>query len=145
MIGPVVPRGGREQGAGEGMGRRRYDVSNRALFDDHARVHHTQAVADFRHHTEIVSDQQDRRAVFAAQLMNEPQDLLLHSDVERGGRLVSNDEFGIASKRDGDQDTLALAAGNLVRKAAQHRSGFTYLHLFQQRERAQPRGLGVKA
>ena len=43
------------------------------------------------------------------------QDLRLDRDVQRGGRLVGDDQLGLAGQRDGDHDALAHAAGKLVR------------------------------
>ena len=39
----------------------------------------------------------------------------MHGDVERGGRLVGDDQARIAGKRHGDQHALAHAAGQLMR------------------------------
>ena len=39
----------------------------------------------------------------------------LHGDVERGGRLVGDQDVGLQRERHGDHDALALAAGELVR------------------------------
>ncbi len=48
---------------------------------------------------------------FAHQL----DDLRLHGDVERGGRLVGDQKIRPAGERDGDHHALAHAAGKLVR------------------------------
>ena len=45
------------------------------------------------------------------------QDLVLDGDVERGGRLVGEQQLGRAGERDGDHHALAHAAGKLVRIA----------------------------
>ena len=44
------------------------------------------------------------------------EDLRLHGDVQRGGRLVADQQVGIVGDRDRDHDALALAAGQLVRE-----------------------------
>ena len=44
-------------------------------------------------HAEIVGDQDDRQAVAVAQLEQQAQDLRLHGDVERGGRLVGDQQL----------------------------------------------------
>ena len=46
-------------------------------------------------------------------------DLRLHGDVERGGRLVGDQQVGLVGERHGDHDALALAAGKLMRIAAE--------------------------
>ena len=52
-------------------------------------------------------------------LLQELQDLGLHRDVERRGRLVGDQEVGFVGERHGDHDALALAAGELVRIGAE--------------------------
>ena len=49
------------------------------------------------------------------QLLEQLQHLGLHGDVERGGRLVGDDDVGLHRERHGDHHPLALAAGELVR------------------------------
>ena len=49
------------------------------------------------------------------QLGDQLQDLRLGGDVERGGRLVGDQQHGIEHQRHGDHDALALAARELVR------------------------------
>ena len=43
------------------------------------------------------------------------EDLALAGDVERAGRLVGDEELGVAGERDGDQHPPAHAPGELVR------------------------------
>jgi hypothetical protein len=45
-------------------------------------------------------------------------DLRLDRDVERGDRLVADDDIGLHGERAGDRDALALATRELVRVAA---------------------------
>ena len=54
-----------------------------------------------------------------AQLGQQPQDLVLDRHVERGGRLVAQDDLGVAGQRDGDHHPLPHAAGELVRVGAE--------------------------
>ena len=58
-------------------------------------------------------------AVLGLQPHQEVEDLLLDGDVERGGRLVGDQQLGIAGDGHGDHDALALAARHLVRKGAE--------------------------
>ena len=51
------------------------------------------------------------------------QHLRLDRDVERGDRLVGDDQLGLDRERAGDADALALAAGELVRVARRRRGG----------------------
>ena len=44
------------------------------------------------------------------------EDLRLHGDVQRGGRLVADQQVGVVGDRDRDHHALAFAAGQLVRE-----------------------------
>ena len=56
-------------------------------------------------------------AVLAPEALEQRDDLRLHRDVERGRRLVGDDELGLGAERERDDDALAHAAGELVRVA----------------------------
>lgn len=60
---------------------------------------------------------QGGQAEFGAQPQEQGQDLAAHRGVQGGHRLVGDDEFGLQDERARDDDTLALAAGQLVRVA----------------------------
>ena len=47
------------------------------------------------------------------QVQEQVEDLRLNAHVERADRLVGDDELGLAGKRRGDADALALAAGKV--------------------------------
>ena len=49
------------------------------------------------------------------QVLEQVEDLRLDRDVERGDRLVADDEVRVQGERARDADALALAAGELVR------------------------------
>ena len=66
-----------------------------------------------------MGDQENGEAEFALQRREQPQDLRLHGDVERGGRLVGDQQFGIAHQRHRDHDALAQSARELMRKLAE--------------------------
>src|SRR3546814_18148109 len=57
-----------------------------------------------------------RSAQLALEPLHQVQDLRLHRDVERRGRLVANQELRVAGQSAGDGDALALPAGELVRE-----------------------------
>ena len=67
---------------------------------------------------EVVRDEQVREVELLLQLLEQVDDLRLDRDVERGDRLVRDDEVGVERERAGEPDPLALAAGELVRIAA---------------------------
>ena len=66
-----------------------------------------------------MGDQQHAEAEIALELGEQAQDLGLHRDVERRGRLVGDQQLGIAHQRHGDHDPLAQAARELVRELAE--------------------------
>ena len=105
------------------MQRRVEHLVDAALLDDAPGVHHADAVGEAGDHREVVRDPDQRRARFAAQLLRLVEDLRLDRDVERGGRLVRDDELRPVEQCDGDGDALAHAAGELVRVGAQARVG----------------------
>ena len=72
------------------------------------------------------------------------QDLRLDGDVERGGRLVGDQQLRIAGDRHGDHDALAHAAGQLMREAVQARGGGRDADFFQQFDGA-PLALAARA
>ena len=90
------------------------DRLDRPLLDDPAAVHHHDPLAQARDHAEVVGDQDDRHAELAPQRLQQLQDLRLHRDVERRGRLVGDQEVRLAKQRDRDHHPLAHAAGELV-------------------------------
>ena len=114
-LGPCLDRGDRaEQAAGvlvAGIGE---DLLGGALLDHLAGVHHGDGMRHLGHEGEIVRDEDHREAELFAQFVEQVDDLLLHRDVERGGRFVGDDELGVAGQGHGDEHALALAAGELV-------------------------------
>ena len=72
------------------------------------------------------------------QLADEIEDLRLHRDVERGRRLVGDQQRGIAGQRHGDHRALAHAARQLVRIAVDGFVGLGDVDLGQQLDGAWP-------
>ena len=87
----------------------------RTGLDQLAVAHHGDAVGDLGDHAHVVGDEQHGGAVIALQVADQRQDLLLRGDVERGGRLVRDQQFRLQHQRHRDHDALALAAGQPVR------------------------------
>ncbi|MPL91104.1 hypothetical protein SDC9_37167 [bioreactor metagenome] len=129
----------RQQGAGVGMGRVVKHLAHRAGLDDAAGIHHRHPVADLRHHAQIVGDQDDRGAGAVAPLAQQPQDLVLHRDVERGRRFVGDNQPRPQRQCHRDHHALTQPAREFVRigvKAAFRRG---HVHVAQQPERRLPR------
>ena len=74
-------------------------------------------VGEVAHHRQVVGDEDEGDAELAPELVEKLDHLRLDRDVERGDRLVADDELGLERQRAGDGDALALAAGELVRVA----------------------------
>ena len=68
---------------------------------------------------QVVGDEQIGQTVLRLQILQQVHDLRLYRHIERGDWLVANDQLRINRQGAGDADALALAAGKLVRKAAQ--------------------------
>ena len=101
---------------------------DRRLLDHLAGVHHDDALRRLRHHAHRVGDQHDRHAEALFHVLQQLEDLRLDGDIERGGRLVGDQELGIAGQRHRDHDALAHAAGELVRKVVEPLVGVRNLH-----------------
>ena len=87
------------------------------LLDDATEVHHGDPVADVLDDAQVVRDEEVREAHLRLQVGHEVQDLRLDRQVERGYRLVGDDEARADRERTRDADTLTLAAAELVRVA----------------------------
>ena len=108
----------------------------RAGLDDLAGLHHRDAVGDAADDAEVVGDEQHRHALGLLHLGEQVEDLGLDGDVERGGRLVGDQDVGAVGQRHGDHHPLALAAGELVRVGAEALLGVADADLGQEVEDA---------
>src|SRR5271156_1438094 len=95
------------------MERRRENLLRRALLDDAAEIHHDHAVGEVADDRKIVADEDHRRLRLTLQIHQQFADRRLHGDVERGHRLVRNDQARLAGEGAGDPDPLLLAARQL--------------------------------
>ena len=114
----------------------------RAAFDDAPGVHDQDALAHAGHHAEVVGDHDHRRLVLARELLEQAQDLRLDGHVQRGRRLVGEQQLGVAGQRDGDHHALAHAAAELVWIVLDAAGRLGDAHLAQQLDGAGDR-LGV--
>ena len=94
-------------------------VRRRSLLDDAPGVHHRHAVGEVGDHRQVVGDVQRGDAVAAGEIAHRGQHERLGAHVEAGGRLVEHDHRRAAGERHRQPDPLLLAAGQLVRVAAQ--------------------------
>ena len=75
-------------------------------------------VGEIGDNTEIMRDQEHRHAACLLQALKQRENLRLYAHVERGRRLVGDQQAGISGKRHGDGDPLLLATGQFMRIAA---------------------------
>ena len=69
------------------------------------------------HHPEVVRDEEVGEVELVLEVLEQVDDLGLDRDVERGDRLVGDDQLRPQRERPGDADPLPLAARELVRVA----------------------------
>ena len=86
--------------------------------DHPARVHHVDPVRVPGDHAHVVRDQQHRHAEAVLEVVQQGEDLRLDGDIQRGGRLVGDQQLGLAGQRHGDHHALAQPAGQLMRVVA---------------------------
>src|SRR5258706_264633 len=89
-------------------------------FDDSAAAHDGHSPGDCFDDGQVVADEQACDTEIATQTVEQSQDLRLHADVERGDRLVADQEIGTKRQSAGDADTLSLASFKCILMAPQH-------------------------
>ncbi len=72
------------------------------------------SIGHLAHHCEVVTDEQIGEPELFLQPAHQLENLSLDGNVESGGGFVADDEFGLARKRAGNRDALALATGKFV-------------------------------
>ena len=88
--------------------RRRRNTSALGPFlDDPARVHDREPPADAGERREVVGDEHHRQPEVPLQLLEQLEHLRLHHHVERGRRLVGDQQARVARERERDQHPLA--------------------------------------
>ena len=86
--------------------------------DDLTGAHDGDAAGHLSDDGEVMGDQEHGERVLALQLAKKGENLRLHGDVEGGGRLIGDEEARTVDERHGDEDALALPAGELMRVIA---------------------------
>src|SRR5258706_2332570 len=105
----------KEQRPSVGVLRRLEYPLHPSLLLDLAIAHHHHVVGDLAHQREIVGDEQPRHAQALLQRGDQLQDLLLDGHVERGRRLVGDQQLRLACDRYRDHHALLLATRQLER------------------------------
>ena len=130
-----------QQHARIGMLRIGKDFGRGTGFHDLAVLHHTDPVSNAPHDAQVMGDEQQTHVFRPLQLAQKLEDLRLDRHVERGGRLVRDQNVGPVGQRHGDHHALALPAGKLVRPGAQPAFGVADADLGQQFDDPLPRGI----
>jgi hypothetical protein len=113
----------------------------RALLHQFAGIHHADAVGIFRHHAEVVGDQQHAHLPLGLEPAQHVEHLRLDGHVERRGRLVGDQELGLARQRHRDHHPLAQPAGQFERIAVEPARRIRHAHGIEQPARGVARGL----
>ena len=111
----VEPRHGRQQAARIGMQRAAEHGLRGAALHQARGIHDVHAVGVARDDAEVVRDDDDRDAEPPRQVLHQLEDLRLDGHVQRRGRLVGDQELGVAGQTDGDHHPLAHATRQLMR------------------------------
>ena len=107
-------RPGGQQSRRVGVQRGGIHVARRAGLRDDARVHHRDSVGHRGGEVEIVGDEQQCDASASALLVEDRHHLLLRGDVERGRRLVGDQQTRVRQQRAGDHHPLQQPARQLM-------------------------------
>ena len=86
-----------------------------APFQHFAAAQHQQSLRIGAHQRQVVADQQQGQVLFAAQIVEQVQDVAGDARVERGSRFVGDQHARLRRQRQCDGDALALAAGKKMR------------------------------
>ncbi len=133
-----------QQRLGVGHARRMEDLARRRRFHGAAGIHDHDVVGAAGGHAEIVGDQDHRHAALALLALQQVEDLALHGDVERRGRLVGDQQLGRTGDGNGDGHALAHAAREFMRILGGAAFGLGNADLAQKLDGAAGRGLGIE-
>jgi hypothetical protein len=87
---------------------------------------------DLRHHGKVVGDVERGHTGVVDRILDRGQHVDLRRHVERGGRLVEDDQVGFRAERHGGHGALQLAARDLVREALAEVFGVRQAELLEQ-------------
>ena len=86
------------------------DGAHRPAFDDTAGIHDRHTLGGFGHDAQVVRDEEQRQVEQRLHFAQQVENLCLNRHVQRGGRLVGDDERGPAGEGDRDEHALPHAA-----------------------------------
>jgi hypothetical protein len=106
----IVPsRDAADQGLRVGVARAVEYRLDRPVFHRAPGIHHHDLVAGLGHHAHVMGDQHQRQIALFDQIVEQADDLRLHRDIQRRGRLIRDQDIGVGGQRHGDHDTLLHA------------------------------------
>src|SRR5262245_7790732 len=111
----IKARNGGQEPDRIGMLRRFEQCIDSRMFDDFARIHDGNFVANLRNHSQVVRNKDNGGVRFGLEAAQEVEHLRLDGDVKRRGRLVGDQKLWVASEGHGDHCALTHAARKLVR------------------------------
>ena len=91
------------------------DTIHIAMFHDLALIHHHDVIRHFRDHAKIMRNEEDGKAYLLLQFQQQMNDLSLDGHIERGRRLIGNQQFRATAQGDCDHHTLGHASRQFVR------------------------------
>ena len=106
---------------GVGMARIREHFARRADLDDLAGVGDGDTLGDLVMHAQVMRDDDQRILLPALDGNQQQQNAFLHHHIQRGGRLVGQDQARVEETGHGYHDPLAHAAAELVWIGRKHR------------------------
>ncbi|MNI68962.1 hypothetical protein D3C73_1246860 [compost metagenome] len=91
------------------------DIFCRSPLHDLPGIHDHDSIRHIRHHAQVVGDHDDGGFRLPLKLLDQEQDLRLDGHIQRGCRLIGNQQLRVACQRNGNHDTLPHAARELMR------------------------------
>ena len=79
-----------------------------------SQIHNANRIGNMLHHAQIVGNKQVSQLILLLQIFQKIDDLRLNAHVERGDRLVADDETGRNNERSCNTDSLALPGGECL-------------------------------
>ena len=104
----------RQQSLSVGMAGVVVDLIHGAQLHQLAQIHDGHAVAQMLDHRQVMGDEHVGQVQLLLQLLQQVQDLCANRHVQSGDRLVADQQLGVGGDGAGDDDTLTLAAGELM-------------------------------
>src|SRR5690349_13432669 len=90
---------------------RNQNLFSRPLLHNLARLHDDDSIAQQTHDVEVVGDEEVTHSQRILEVLQKIENHRLHRYVERGRRLVENDEIGLERDGASNPDTRFLSAG----------------------------------